>query len=256
MPSPPQRRAAACAVDPSSGLSSPCSPPRPELEALLQDLGSQVSRGAEGALALAPSRGRLATGLTEIDRLLGGGFPQGRLSEVAGPASCGRTSLALALLARTTARGELAGVIDGPDAFDPISAQAAGVELSRVLWVRPGDVGEALRSAEHILATGGFALTLIDLTLADPPRVAAAAWSRLRRSAAGSEAALVVLGRQRLAGSSADLAMEMGAARPHFAAAPDWLEGLEGRVELVRNRSGPGERAAAVRFHTALPRAA
>jgi hypothetical protein len=75
--------------------------------------------------------------------LLGGGFPRGGLSEIAGPPSSGRTSLALALLAAATARGEVAALVDAADAFDPPSAEAAGVALARLLWVRPPGLTEA-----------------------------------------------------------------------------------------------------------------
>jgi hypothetical protein len=207
------------------------------LEALLDDLGASVLRGGGAA----PPGGRLATGLAAIDRALGGGFPRGRVSEVVGPACCGRTSLALALLARTTAQGELAAVVDRADAFDAASAASAGVDLERVLWVRPPGLREALGSALRVLEAGGFPLVLLDLALAEPapaPRVPAAAWPRLRKAAAASAAGLVLLARRRLAGSFADLALELDAARARFEAGPDWLAGLEGRVRLVRCRAG------------------
>ena len=62
---------------------------------------------------------RLATGIDALDALLGGGFPRGRVSEITGPLSSGRTSLALALLAAATRAGEIAAVVDAADAFDP-----------------------------------------------------------------------------------------------------------------------------------------
>ena len=76
--------------------------PSPEralaLDALLRDLGPRRLR--RGGL-VPESPGGLVSGVQEIDRLLGGGFPRGRLSEICGGASSGRTSLALTLLART-----------------------------------------------------------------------------------------------------------------------------------------------------------
>ena len=105
---------------------------------------------------------RLATGIPALDQLLGGGFPRGRLSEVTGPLSSGRTSLALSLLAGATQRGEIVAAVDGADAFDPASAEDAGVLLDRVLWVRAPRGREALRSAERLLEAHGFALVLLD----------------------------------------------------------------------------------------------
>ena len=96
------------------------------------------------------------------------------------------TSLALALLARTTAAGEVVALVDGVDAFDPPSAAAAGVDLSHVLWVRTSEVPYALRSTEHLLAARGFALVLLDLASGRETRVPPSAWSRLRRNCSTS----------------------------------------------------------------------
>jgi hypothetical protein len=217
------------------------------LAALLHDLRADVQPGGAPELSAAP----LATGLPAVDLLLGGGFPRGRLAEIAGPITSGRTSLTLALLAETTRRGALASVIDAADAFDPGSADAAGIDLARVLWARPLGVAEALRCAEHVLSAGGFELVIVDLAFAaarERPRVPDSAWPRLRKSAASADAGLVLLTHDRIAGSSADLALELDAARARFSAQPSWLEALESRIQLVRNRAGPTERTALVRF--------
>jgi len=218
------------------------------LDALLRDLGASLVRGGPEA----PRGPCFPTGLAEIDRALGGGFPRGRVSEVVGPASCGRTSLALALLAHVTAQGELAVVVDRPDAFDPASAASAGVDLERVLWVRPPGLGEALRSVEHVLHAGGFPLVLLDLAAeGEVPRIPTAAWPRLRKATTAAAAALVLLGRRRLAGTFADLALELDAAAPRFESGPDWLAGLDGRARLVRSRAGPAHADVAVRWRAA-----
>jgi RecA/RadA recombinase len=123
-----------------------------------------VQRGAEPGEPLT----RLPSGLADIDALLDGGFPCGRLSEIAGPPSSGRTSIALALLARTTTEaGELAAVVDRADAFDPASAEAAGVDLERLLWAQVGEWKEALRCAERLIETEGIPLVVLDL--GEPP---------------------------------------------------------------------------------------
>jgi hypothetical protein len=217
------------------------------LAALLRDLRADVQPGGAPELNAA----RLETGLPAVDELLDGGFPRGRLAEIAGPLSSGRTSLALALLAQTTRRGALAAVIDAADAFDPGSADAAGIDLARVLWARPPGIAQALRCAEHVLNAGGFDLVIVDLAFAaarERPRIPASAWPRLRKGAACTGAGLVLLTRDRLAGASADLALELAAAHARFATQPSWLETLESHVQLVRNRAGPTERTALVRF--------
>ena len=217
------------------------------LEGLLRELGSAVQRGDGPGLAAPP----LASGIDAVDRMLGGGFPVGRVCEVAGPASSGRTSLGLALLARVTGAGAFAAWVDAADAFDPPSAAAAGVDLSRVLWVRPGEPEHALQGAEQVLKAGGFALAVIDLARDGERRerpLPAASGPRLRRCAAGAGAALLVLSRQRRLGAAADLALEMGRAQVRFEAGPSWLASLDARARLVRNRTGPGDRQAPVRF--------
>jgi RecA/RadA recombinase len=73
-----------------------------------------------------------------VDELLEGGFPVGAITEMTGPECSGRTSLALSFLAGITQAGSVAAWIDVSDAWDPESAAASGVDISRVLWVRCG----------------------------------------------------------------------------------------------------------------------
>src|SRR6185437_7765691 len=77
-----------------------------------------------------------ATGITQIDALLDGGFPIGAIIEITGSASSGRTTLASALLARLTQDGMACAWIDANDNLDPESAAANGVLLNHLLWVR------------------------------------------------------------------------------------------------------------------------
>jgi hypothetical protein len=252
------------------------------LDALLRDLGPWLRRGGRPAEPLP----RLPTGIADLDRLLGGGFPRGRLSEIAGPLSSGRTSLALCLMARATRAGEMVAVIDAADAFDPASAEAAGSRLDRVLWARAPGRREALVGAERLLEAHGFALVLLDLSPAAPqpsvasapqgrrprseaqpsvasapqgrrprseaqPSVASADWLRLARAAAGTGTALIALSAQRVAGAHAELALELRATRAHFTGTPALLEGLEIEAVLVRHTSAPGHRNARVRLHSA-----
>jgi recombination protein RecA len=98
----------------------------------------EVGRGLEGfrskvAVELQPC------GVAELDAVLGGGFPRGSLVELCGSASSGRTSLALSLLAQTTAQQEACAFVDVSDSLDPMSLAAAGVDLPKVLWVRCGE---------------------------------------------------------------------------------------------------------------------
>ena len=78
------------------------------------------------------------TGIEALDELLNGGLPQGALSEFVGPECSGRTSIALSFLARMTREERVCAWIDVSNAFDPVSAAAAGVDLQRLLWLRCG----------------------------------------------------------------------------------------------------------------------
>jgi len=225
---------------------------------VLARLGPQVRRG--GLLPEPPAR--LPSGIPDLDRLLEGGFPCGRLSEIAGPLSSGRTSLALSLLAASMRTGDLVAWVDAADAFDPASAVAAGLSLSRMLWVRAPDVPAALRCTERLLETRGLALVLLDLALPGPlPHVAPAVWPRLLRAAQAGATTLVVLAAGRLTGTSAALALALEPAlvpqrgqplepaQAHFSGTPCLFEGLEVRGGLVRCCETPAGGAACVRLH-------
>jgi hypothetical protein len=205
---------------------------RDERNKLLHDLGSQLTLGDR-----VPERpARLPVGHPTVDRLLGGGFPLGALSEICGASSSGRTSLALSLLAATTTKGELAGWVDGANAFDPPSAERLGVNLDQVLWVRAPGWREALRATERLIQTEGFPLVLLDWT-SSRKVPSTPSWIRLTRLAAATRTALLVLSTSRLTGPHAELALEMQPARARFTGTPALLEELETRIVLVRNRA-------------------
>ena len=118
----------------------------------LEISGARVGR--DGALVVPASRMEerpapvtVSTGIAALDEL-SGGIPRGALTEISGPASSGRTSVLLSLMARMTQANEVCALVDASDSFDPQSAEAAGVELKRVLWVRCS-ADQALRSSEH-----------------------------------------------------------------------------------------------------------
>ena len=81
---------------------------------------------------------RVASGVPEVDALLGGGLPVGAITEVIGSSCSGRTSFALAFIAEITCADQTTAWIDVADALDPESAAAAGVDLNRQLWIRCG----------------------------------------------------------------------------------------------------------------------
>ncbi len=228
----------------------PASPPNgaSALDALLADLGPRIRRGEGASREVLPV---CSTGLSDIDDLLGGGFPRARLSEVTGPPSSGRTSIGLALLASVTRTGECAALVDLADALDPSSAEAAGVDLERLLWVRPSQWRDALRCSERLLQTEGFPLVILDLPAPNETRNQQAPFLRLSRLASSTRAALIVLTCERLAGTQPAVVLEMQSARPRFSGTPSLLEGLEVKAVLVRHRTAPADRSTALRLTAA-----
>jgi recombination protein RecA len=89
-------------------------------------------------LDVRPAPEMVSSGIPQLD-LLTGGLARGCLTEICGTASSGRTSVLLLALAKATQRGEVCALVDASDTFDPASAAAAGMEMSRLLWVRCGE---------------------------------------------------------------------------------------------------------------------
>jgi recombination protein RecA len=102
------------------------------------------------------------TGVTAVDELLGGGLPVGAITEMTGPESSGRTSLALSYIARVTHEGNVCAWIDVCDALHAESVAAVGVDLSRLLWVRCGAISSPKQTAN-------YQFSLSDKYLVPPP---------------------------------------------------------------------------------------
>ncbi|BDG07748.1 ImuA family protein [Anaeromyxobacter paludicola] len=153
-------------------------------QAVLEGLRAQIRQ-----LEDRPARrvGALGSGRPEIDELLGGGFPCGALSELAGGPASGKTALALSTIATA---GQASAWIDGRGELYPPAARALGVDLSRLLIVRPapGDPVAPLWAAEALLASGAFAVVVMDLS-PEPsaPRRGASPEAMLRRLRAAAE---------------------------------------------------------------------
>lgn len=150
-----------------------------------------------------------------LDTLSAGGrdFPRGRISEITGTRSSGRTSVLHALLAASTGQGEYAALVDTKDAFDACSAAAMGVELSKLVWVRCGGHAEhALRSADLLIQAGGFGVVALDLAEVAPPalnRIPTTAWFRFRRAVESTPTILAVVADYPLAKSCSSLTIKM-----------------------------------------------
>jgi hypothetical protein len=162
----------------------------------------------------------VSCGIPEIDQLAGG-LPRGGLTEICGPPCSGRTSLLLAALAARTAQGEACALVDGRDGFDPQAAQAAGVRLEQLLWVRCRDIEQALRATDLLLRGpigagrgGGFGMIAVDLADIEPRTVRGVplnAWFRFRRAVEDTPAVLLLIEQESNAKTCASLVLRMQA---------------------------------------------
>jgi hypothetical protein len=201
-------------------------------------------------LDVRPSPEMVSSGIPQLD-LLTGGLARGCLTEICGTASSGRTSVLLFALARATQRGEVCALVDASDAFDPASAAAAGMEMSRLLWVRCGEkypsrkqpsaalagcretddsyrgmpsgisrwesqLGQMLKVTDLLLQSNGFGMIVLDLGDVPVPsarRIPLASWFRFRRAVEHTPTALLVLEQQPIAGSCSSVLVKVSGVR-------------------------------------------
>jgi hypothetical protein len=189
-------------------------------------------------LEVRPAPELVCSGIRELDALTGG-LPRGGLTEICGPASSGRTSVLVAALAATTQRQEACALVDISDAFDPVSAAAAGVDFERLLWVRCGEkknppqrhrdtentrknseenlryrlegpLEQALRVTDLLLQSGGFGMVAIDLggiPFRNARRIPLTTWFRFQRAVENTPTVLLVIAERACATSCAALVM-------------------------------------------------
>jgi recombination protein RecA len=157
----------------------------------------------------------LSTGFAALDAALGvGGLPRGSIVEIFGPASSGKTTLALQFVARAMQAGAAAAWIDAEHVFDPPQAQQLGVPLERLPLARPDSAEQALEIARQLVSSAGLDLLVIDSAAALVPsleletglgesgpslhsRVLGSGLRRLAAAAARSDALVLVLNQTR-----------------------------------------------------------
>lgn len=114
----------------------------------------------------------VSTGIFPLDLALGvGGLPKGRIIEIFGPESSGKTTLCLSLIAQVQKTGGIAAFIDAEHALDPAWAQTMGVKLDDLLVSQPDTGEQALEIAEQLIRSGGVDVVVIDSVAALVPRV-------------------------------------------------------------------------------------
>jgi recombination protein RecA len=213
------------------------------------------------------------TGIAALDQQIRG-IPQGALTQIhaARNISTGKMALLVSLMAQMTRCEQFCALVDASDCFDPASAEAAGVNLARVLWVRCGakqrlnPLEQAFKAADILAQNGGFGLIAVDLGNVEEKlvrKVPLTTWFRFARVVEKMPAALVFLMPCPAAQSCAGLTLRLECAEPGWSSAEkmgagkishaQFLAQLRCEVEIGRSRSRkPMQSAARPRF-TATP---
>ena len=144
------------------------------LEAALAQI--EKSYGKEAIMKLGERSARMKievipTGALSLDLALGvGGLPRGRVIEIYGPESSGKTTLTLHVIAEAQKRGGMAAFIDAEHALDPVYAQKLGVDVDNLLISQPDSGEQALEITEKLVRSGAVDIVVIDSVAALVPR--------------------------------------------------------------------------------------
>jgi recombination protein RecA len=189
-------------------------------------------------------------GIGPVD-FLTGGFPRGSLTEIYGPPCSGRTSLLISALASRTAASEVCALVDARDSFDPTSAEAAGVKLKHLLWVRCRNVDQALRSTDLLIQGGGFGLIALDF--GDIPAqvvryVPLQVWFRFRRAVESTPTILVVLEQESNAKTCASLVLQLRMQEAR------WSQAASGTAEEILSPHSQGHLLEGSKSHAEMIR--
>ena len=144
------------------------------LDAAIAKLEKDFGKGA--VMRLGDSSAHVAvetvpTGCLSLDLALGlGGVPKGRVIEIYGPESSGKTTVALHMIAEVQKRGGIAGFIDAEHALDPVYAKNIGVDIDELYISQPDSGDQALEIAETMVRSGAIHIIVIDSVAALVPR--------------------------------------------------------------------------------------
>jgi recombination protein RecA len=143
------------------------------LDLALAQIDKQFGKGSVMRLGEKPKQNvkTISTGSIALDVALGvGGLPQGRIIEIYGPESSGKTTIALHAMANVQAEGGVAAMIDAEHALDPIYAEKLGVNVDDLLVSQPDTGEQALEIADMLVRSGAVDLIVIDSVAALVPR--------------------------------------------------------------------------------------
>jgi recombination protein RecA len=139
------------------------------LDKIDKDFGKgAIMKMGDKAVADVPS---ISSGSISLDMALGiGGFPRGRVIEIYGPESSGKTTLAIHAIAEAQKVGGIAAIIDAEHAFDRFYAEKLGVDVENLLISQPDNGEQALEIADHLIRSGAIDIVVIDSVAALTPK--------------------------------------------------------------------------------------
>lgn len=143
------------------------------LEAALKQIEKSFGKGSVMKLGASSAQGVdvIPTGCLPLDIALGvGGIPRGRIIEIYGPESSGKTTLALHIAAEAQKLGGIAAFIDAEHALDPVYAHNLGIDLDELLVSQPDSGEQALEIAEALVRSGAVDVVIVDSVAALVPR--------------------------------------------------------------------------------------
>jgi recombination protein RecA len=117
----------------------------------------------------APPPACLPTGIGELDEAIGGGIPRGTFTEIFGPASCGKTTLALRIAAAAQGRGATVFYADSEFTLDAALARVHGIDVDTMLFARPAGGGQFREIAARLIESRCVDLLVLDTLAALPP---------------------------------------------------------------------------------------
>lgn len=143
------------------------------LKAALAAIDKKFGAGSIMVLGKAPDQNItvIPTGIFAIDLALGvGGLPRGRIIEIYGPESSGKTTVALHCIASAQQAGGVAAIIDAEHAISPEYAEALGVDTARLVLSQPNNGEEALEIVDYLVRSGSVDIIVVDSVAALVPR--------------------------------------------------------------------------------------
>ena len=183
---------------------APASDKKKALETALQQIEKNFGKGSVMRLGDTPSMNveAIPTGSLALDLALGiGGVPRGRIIEIYGPESSGKTTLALHILAQAQKRGGEVAFVDAEHALDPVYAKAIGVDIDSMLVSQPDTGEQALEITDALVRSGALDAVVVDSVAALTPR--AEIEGEMGDAFVGLQARLMSQALRKLAGSIA-----------------------------------------------------